>query len=71
MTTSTLISPPPKQALGNATLIGGTVLALIAWFAVYWQLEPFSTWAVAVLPIKHGGHFEEALSFFIFDVPKC
>ncbi len=70
MAASTLISPPPNRALGDAKLIGVTVLATVAWFAIYWQLEPFSNWAVTVLPIAHGGHLEEALSFFIFDTPK-
>jgi uncharacterized membrane protein YraQ (UPF0718 family) len=70
MTASTLTAPLPKQARGNAKLIAGTVLVLVAWFAVYWQLEPFSSWAVSVLPIEHGGHLDEALSFFILDTPK-
>jgi uncharacterized membrane protein YraQ (UPF0718 family) len=70
MTASTTISQPPDRTLGNAKLIGATVLALVAWFAVYWQLEPFSTWAVAQMPIPPGSHLEEAASFFIFDTPK-
>ena len=70
MTTSTLASPPPNQTLGDAKLIGVTILGLIAWFAVYWQLEPFSNWAVAQMPITPGSHLEEAASFFIFDTPK-
>jgi hypothetical protein len=70
MTASTLISPPSNQTLGTAKLVGATVLAIVAWFAVYWQLESFSNWAVSVLPIEHGGHLDEALSFFIFDTPK-
>jgi uncharacterized protein len=70
MTASTLISPPPKQTVWNAKLIGATVLGLVAWFAVYWQLEPFSHWAVSLLPIERGSHLEDALSFFIFDTPK-
>jgi uncharacterized protein len=70
MTTSILTSPPPNQTLGNAKLIGATILGLIAWFAVYWQLEPFSNWAVAQMPIAPGGHLKEAAGFFIFDTPK-
>ena len=70
MTASSLISPPPGQALATAKLLGATMLALAAWFAVYWQLEPFSIWAVARLPIAHASHREEALRFFIFDTPK-
>ena len=70
MTTSALTSPPPNQTLGDAKLIGATILGLIAWFAVYWQLEPFSNWAVAQMPITPGSHLQEAASFFIFDTPK-
>ena len=70
MTASTLISPPRNQTLGSAKLIGVTIAGLIAWFAVYWQLEPFSNWAVAQLPIARGSHLGEATSFFIFDTPK-
>ncbi len=70
MTASTLTSPPPNQTLGNAKLIGVTIVGLIVWFAVYWQLEPFSNWAVAQMPIAPGSHLEEAASFFIFDTPK-
>ncbi len=70
MTASTLISPPPNQALRDARLIGGTVLALVAWFAIYWQLQPFSEWVVANLPIEQGSHLAEAIRFFVFDTPK-
>lgn len=70
MSTATLTAPPRKRLSGDARLIVATVLAVVAWFAVYWQLEWFSTWLVARLPIRHGGHLDEALSFFIFDTPK-
>ncbi|HBK07637.1 MAG TPA: hypothetical protein DDZ81_17590 [Acetobacteraceae bacterium] len=70
MTASTLASPPPNQALRSAKLAAATVLGIVVWFAIYWQLEAFSNWAVAMLPITHGGHLDEALSFFIFDTPK-
>lgn len=70
MSTTTLSSPSPKQWRSNAVLLGGTALTLVAWFVVYWQLESFSLWAVARLPIRHGGHLDEALGFFLFDTPK-
>ncbi len=70
MSTATLTAPPRKRLSGSACLIGGTALALAAWFAVYGQLEWLSTRAVVWLPIRHGGHLEEALRFFIFDTPK-
>jgi len=70
MTTSTLLSPSPHPSLANTKLIAATVAGVIAWFVVYWQLEWISDWAVAALPITHGGHLEEALRFFFFDTPK-
>ena len=70
MTTSILTSPPPGRALESAKWLGATGLALAIWFAIYWQLEPFATWAVAQLPVTPGSHLEEALRFFVFDTPK-
>jgi uncharacterized membrane protein YraQ (UPF0718 family) len=70
MTSTTLTSPPPGHTVGHAKLIGATILGLVAWFVVYWQLEPFSDWAVARMPIAPGSHLAEAASFFIFDTPK-
>ncbi len=70
MTASTLISTSPDRAPGNAKLIGATVLALVAWFPLYWQLQPFSDWFVGVLPIEPGSHLAEAVTFFVFDTPK-
>ena len=64
---------PPRQPAAppeSRRPVVVTVLAIALWFVVYWQLEPFSNWAVAQLPVAHGGHLEEALSFFIFDTPK-
>jgi hypothetical protein len=64
------LTAPPTVAPGSAKLIAATVVGLVAWFAVYWQLEPFSKWAVAQLPIAPGSHLDDAVSFFIFDTPK-
>lgn len=70
MSASTLFSPSTKGWRSNGLLIVGTALALVAWFVAYWQLQPFSIWAVQQLPIQHDGHLEEALGFFVFDTPK-
>jgi uncharacterized membrane protein YraQ (UPF0718 family) len=70
MTTSTLASPPASHETGSTRPVIVTVLAIALWFVVYWQLEPFSNWAVAHLPVTRGSHLEEALTFFIFDTPK-
>ena len=69
MTTESLIVPP-GIAPGSSRLIVLTTAALIIWFAVYWQLEPFSNWAVTQMLITPGSHLQEAVSFFIFDTPK-
>lgn len=50
--------------------VGGTVAAIVLWFAVYWQLERFSVWATSHLPLAPGSHLGEAVRFFIFDTPK-
>src|SRR5690349_15106748 len=65
MSASTLPSPSHKRWRSNASLLGGTVLAMAVWGIVYWHLQPFSLWAVARLPIQPGGHLEEAVGFFI------
>ena len=70
MSSSTLTSPPAHQRLATAKLVGLTVLGVLAWFAIYWQLERVADLAVAALPIAHGGHLDEALQFFFFDTPK-
>jgi len=70
MTTEALVSPPAGGTFGNPRLIGAAAAGVAAWFAIYWQLEPFSKWAVAQMPIAQGSHLEGAVSFFIFDTPK-
>ena len=65
-------SPTPRPSVGPRPTIwlATTVLGLVAWFAVYWVLEPVSAWAVAQLPIAPESHLEEALAFFFYDTPK-
>ncbi len=55
---------------GAAAWTGGTLAAIVAWFAIYWQLESVSDWLVARLPVAPDGHLYEALQFFFFDTPK-
>ena len=69
MTTNSLVAPPDVTP-GSARAVGITVAGLGAWFAVYWQLEAFSTWAVGRLPISAGSHLADTLGFFIYDTPK-
>jgi uncharacterized membrane protein YraQ (UPF0718 family) len=66
------IQTPARQEAGPSTpkWVVATLAGVAAWFAVYGQLEPFSTWLVASLPITQGSHLEEAARFFIYDAPK-
>jgi uncharacterized protein len=50
--------------------IGGTIVALILWGALYSQLAPFADWIVATAPVDPNSHLGEALNFFAFDTPK-
>ncbi len=59
-----------RRGLADAAQIILTVLGVLAWFAVYWQLEWFSDWLVARLPMAQSGHLHEALAFFLYDTPK-
>ena len=59
-----------RRSLADAAPIVLTVLGVLAWFAIYWQLEWVSEWLVARLPITQSGHLHEALAFFFYDTPK-
>lgn len=65
-------SPTPKTSddVRRALWLAMTGLGLIAWFGIYWVLEPVSLWAVAQLPVTPGSHLAEALAFFLYDTPK-
>jgi uncharacterized membrane protein YraQ (UPF0718 family) len=46
-------------------------LALLAWYPIYRQLDPFSRWvAYDVFRIASGTHLGDAVAFFFLDVPK-
>lgn len=53
-----------------AAWIGGIAIAVMAWFALYGQLQPFSRWAVAQMPIPQGSALASSVEFFIYDTPK-
>ncbi|MGT2500191.1 permease [Bradyrhizobium guangxiense] len=62
------------QALGSrrspVVWIGGIAVAVIAWFAIYQQLEDFSRSAVARMPIPQGSALASSIEFFLYDTPK-
>lgn len=48
----------------------GVVGFILAWYAIYRQLIPFSEWITAQFPIDRHSHAGEAIAFFFYDVPK-
>ena len=59
-----------KNAHLTKIWIFGAII-LIVWYAIYRQLEPFSSFlAYAVFGIKQGSHFGDAVQFFAYDTPK-
>ncbi len=44
--------------------------ALAVWTLLYRGLLPATTWLIGLLPLARGSHFEQALAFFIYEVPK-
>jgi uncharacterized protein len=65
---------PPLAARASNPATGKwlawTAAALALWVAAYSQLAAFSTWLVAVLPVKADSHLGAAISFFAYDTPK-
>jgi uncharacterized protein len=59
-----------QPTTGSGRAIAATVVGLVAWVAVYSQLEPFSNWVVSLLPIDPASHMGEAIAFFVYDTPK-
>jgi uncharacterized protein len=72
------ITPIAKMKAVMADMSAGQIikliflgLALLAWYPIYSRLVPFSTWVTYdVLPIAHGTHLGDAVSFFFLDIPK-
>ncbi|MCB1540994.1 MAG: permease [Rhodoblastus sp.] len=64
------LSTHPQRPASPATWIAATIAAVAIWFILYKQLEPFSAWLVALLPVAPGSHIAEALRFFVYDTPK-
>ncbi|WP_322517566.1 permease [Rhodopseudomonas palustris] len=54
----------------TAVWLAGTAAFLGAWGLIYAQLQPFSKWAVGLLPLDPGSHAAEAVEFFVYDTPK-
>ena len=45
-------------------------VAAVVWWIVYSQLTPFSEWVTSLVPVARDSHTEEAIAFFVYDVPK-
>ncbi|PHY12744.1 hypothetical protein CSW58_10560 [Caulobacter sp. B11] len=67
---ASLIHRKPPLDRRSIAWLGGTALAIAAWFGIYGQLKPFSEWAVSHMPLAPGSHAAEAITFFIYDTPK-
>ena len=62
---------PAKAGKGVLRHLLAGAAALIVWFAVYKQLEPFSHWfTYSLLGLDSGGHLGAAIQFFVYDTPK-
>ncbi len=62
-------TPKKNMNLGLSMLLGAA--ALVLWYVIYKQLEPFSYFfAYSLLGIEQGSHLGEAVQFFIYDTPK-
>ncbi|MGB8526200.1 MAG: permease, partial [Rhodoplanes sp.] len=61
---------PPSKVQDNRLWILGTIVLIAAWIVLYRQLEPFSRWLTAQLPLQPGSHFADAVAFFVYDTPK-
>lgn len=64
------ITPEPAHKDSRWWWIIATLAGIAAWFVLYSQLVPFSEWMVSWLPIDHGTHLSEAVTFFFYDTPK-
>jgi uncharacterized protein len=55
-----------KPQLSMAALAG----ALVIWGVLYYFLAPITRWLAHLLPLAEGSHFQQAVAFFIYEVPK-
>jgi len=67
---TSLPAPPLPPRAAAWVWPAATLAALVAWWLVYRQLVPLSEWVVARLPVDRHSHAGEALTFFIYDLPK-
>ena len=67
---NTLSASLGQARKSQAVWFVGIALALAAWFAVYAQLQPFSRWLVARMPIRPDSHLAASVEFFFYDTPK-
>jgi uncharacterized membrane protein YraQ (UPF0718 family) len=70
VTSSAAPVAPKGPASSRASWIGGTLAALVLWWAVYGQLKPFADRVTAALPLTPGSRAAEAIAFFLYDTPK-
>ena len=60
---------PPTSWIKRQPLVF-LLLAAVAWFSLYQQLNPLAEALVATLPVDRASHLGGALQFFFYDTPK-
>ena len=61
---------PAKHTTPDWLWYAAVVGAAVVGWLVYGQLIPFSEWVTSLLPVARDSHTGEAITFFVYDVPK-
>lgn len=48
----------------------GVPVAAVIWWLLYTQLIPISEWVTSLFPVARDSHTGEAITYFVYDVPK-
>jgi len=67
---STPANAATPRRLTGWPLAAAVVGALLLWGVLYHFLEPITQWLTHQLPLTDGSHLQQAVAFFIFEVPK-
>ncbi len=70
MSVNSVADRTPGAGASTARWIAATIVALIAWGAIYSQLGAFSSWVVATTRLDPGSRPGQAVEFFAYDMPK-
>jgi len=59
----------PRRLVGMP-LAAAVIGAIVLWGVLYHFLEPLTRWLAHQLPLTDGSHLQQAVAFFIYEVPK-